>query len=49
LDLKGCHPYECGFDCAVDWKQAEAVEFFWNKIKSLPEDELSAQRRMRSS
>lgn len=45
LNLKGRHPYEYGLDCAIDWKQAEAVEFFWNKIKSLPEDELSVQRK----
>ncbi|WP_265029754.1 hypothetical protein [Wolbachia endosymbiont (group A) of Philonthus cognatus] len=45
LNLKGRHPYEYGLDCAVDRKQAEAVEFFWNKIKSLPEDELSAQKK----
>ncbi|WP_341810746.1 MULTISPECIES: hypothetical protein [unclassified Wolbachia] len=45
LDLKGRHPYEYGLDCAIDWKRAEAVEFFWNKIKSLPEGELSAQKK----
>ncbi|OAM03092.1 MAG: hypothetical protein TV42_05560 [Wolbachia endosymbiont of Dactylopius coccus] len=45
LDLNGLHPYEYGLDCAMGLKQAEAVEFFWNKIKSLPEDELSAQQK----
>ncbi|WP_353271360.1 hypothetical protein [Wolbachia endosymbiont (group A) of Alloplasta piceator] len=45
LDLKGRHPYEYGLDCAVDWKRVEAVEFFWNKIKSLPEDEISVQKK----
>jgi len=45
LNLNGLHPYEYGLKCAMDLKQAEAVEFFWNKIKSLPEDELSAQQK----
>ncbi|GFQ75288.1 uncharacterized protein TNCT_479091 [Trichonephila clavata] len=45
LDLNGLHPYEYGLKCAMDLKQAEAVEFFWNKIKSLPENELSAQQK----
>ncbi|WP_264723279.1 MULTISPECIES: hypothetical protein [unclassified Wolbachia] len=45
LNLNGRHPYEYGLDCAMGLKQAEAVEFFWNKIKSLPEDELSAQQK----
>ncbi|WP_353285270.1 hypothetical protein [Wolbachia endosymbiont (group A) of Beris morrisii] len=45
LDLRDRHPYEYGLDCAVDWQRVEAVEFFWNKIKSLPEDEISAQKK----
>lgn len=45
LNLNGLHPYEYGLKCAMDLKQAEAVEFFWNKIKSLSEDELSAQQK----
>ncbi|WP_264374245.1 hypothetical protein [Wolbachia endosymbiont (group A) of Sphecodes ephippius] len=45
LNLNGRHPYEYGLKCAMDLKQAEAVEFFWNKIKSLPEDELSTQQK----
>ncbi|MFT4327746.1 MAG: hypothetical protein AB3P07_03945 [Wolbachia pipientis] len=45
LDLRGRHPYEYGLDCAVDWKKVEAVEFFWNKIKSLPENEMSEQKK----
>ncbi|OAB79341.1 hypothetical protein WSTR_05295 [Wolbachia endosymbiont of Laodelphax striatellus] len=45
LDLRGRHPYEYGLDCAVDWKKVEAVEFFWNKIKSLPENEMSAEKK----
>ncbi|WP_353287687.1 hypothetical protein [Wolbachia endosymbiont (group B) of Gerris lacustris] len=45
LDLRGRHPYEYGLYCAIDWKRAEAVEFFWNKIKSLPENEMSAQKK----
>ncbi|WP_353278229.1 hypothetical protein [Wolbachia endosymbiont (group B) of Longitarsus flavicornis] len=45
LDLKGRHPYEYGLDCAIDWKRAEAVEFFWDKIKSLPENEMSAKKK----
>ncbi len=47
LDLRGRHPYEYGLDCAVDWQQVEAVEFFWNKIKSLPENEMSAKKKDR--
>lgn len=45
LNLDGCHPYEYGLRCAISFKQEQAVEFFWNKIKSLPEDEISAQRK----
>lgn len=47
LDLRGRHPYEYGLDCAVDRQQVEAVEFFWNKIKSLPENEMSAKKKDR--
>ncbi|WP_341819677.1 hypothetical protein [Wolbachia endosymbiont (group A) of Brachyopa scutellaris] len=45
LDLRGRHLYEYGLDCAVGWRKVEAVEFFWNKIKSLPENEMSAQKK----
>ncbi|WP_339046588.1 hypothetical protein [Candidatus Mesenet endosymbiont of Agriotes lineatus] len=45
LNLKGRHIYEYGLDCAINCRQVQAVEFFWNKIKSLPEDELSAQKK----
>lgn len=45
LDLRGRHPYEYALDCAIDWKKVEAVEFFWNKIKSLPENEMSAKKK----
>lgn len=45
LDLRGRHQYEYGLDCAVDWKKVKAVEFFWNKIKSLPENEMSAEKK----
>ncbi|WP_353279099.1 hypothetical protein [Wolbachia endosymbiont (group A) of Cydia amplana] len=45
LNLNGRHPYEYGLKCAMDLKRAEAVEFFWNKIKSLPKDELSTQQK----
>ncbi|MDX5462577.1 MAG: hypothetical protein O7157_03420 [Wolbachia endosymbiont of Tetragnatha montana] len=45
LNLNGRHPCEYGLECAMSLKQAESVEFFWNKIKSLPEDELSAQQK----
>ncbi|MFP3021772.1 MAG: hypothetical protein ACEY3K_02110 [Wolbachia sp.] len=47
LDLRGRHPYEYGLDCAVDWQQVEAVEFFWDKIKSLSENEMSAKKKDR--
>ncbi|MFP3025066.1 MAG: hypothetical protein ACEY3L_01985, partial [Wolbachia sp.] len=47
LDLRGRHPYEYGLDCAVDWQQVEAVEFFWNKIKSLPKNEMGAKKKDR--
>ncbi|WP_353282911.1 hypothetical protein [Wolbachia endosymbiont (group A) of Pogonocherus hispidulus] len=45
LNLDGCHPYEYGLKCAMSFKQEQAVEFFWNKIKSLPEDEMSRQKK----
>ncbi len=45
LDLRGRHPYEYGLYCAIDRRKVEAVEFFWNKIKSLPENEMSAQKK----
>ncbi|XGA08444.1 MAG: hypothetical protein U0X86_000680 [Wolbachia endosymbiont of Xenopsylla cheopis] len=45
LNLDGCNPYEYGLKCAMSLKQGEAVEFFWNKIKSLPEDEMSTQKK----
>ncbi|WP_425383715.1 hypothetical protein [Wolbachia endosymbiont (group A) of Microdon myrmicae] len=45
LNLDGCHPYEYGLKCAMSLKQGEAVEFFWNKIKSLPESEMSKQKK----
>ncbi|MFT4314776.1 MAG: hypothetical protein AB3P11_06900 [Wolbachia pipientis] len=48
LDLKGQHPYVFGLHRAAissNRRRVEAVEFFWNKIKSLPESELSAQEK----
>lgn len=48
LDLKGQHPYVFGLHCAAissNRRHVEAVEFFWDKIKSLPESELSAQEK----
>jgi hypothetical protein len=45
LNLYGCHPYEYGLKCAMSFKQEQAVEFFWNKIKSLPESEMGAQKK----
>ncbi|QJT95003.1 hypothetical protein HGO53_01315 [Wolbachia endosymbiont of Diaphorina citri] len=45
LNLKGRHIYEYGLDCAIDCRQVQAVEFFWSKIKSLPENEMSAQKK----
>ncbi|WP_353276294.1 hypothetical protein [Wolbachia endosymbiont (group B) of Villa cingulata] len=45
LDLRGRHLYEYGLDCAVGWHRVEAVEFFWNKIKSLPDNKMSAQEK----
>ncbi|WP_425386494.1 hypothetical protein [Wolbachia endosymbiont (group A) of Barypeithes pellucidus] len=45
LNLDGCHPYEYGLKCAMSFKQEQAVEFFWNKIKSLPESEMGAQKK----
>lgn len=48
LDLKGQHPYVFGLHRAAissNRRRVEAVEFFWNKIKSLPENELSTQEK----
>jgi hypothetical protein len=45
LDLRG-HPYEYGLYCALERRKVEAVEFFWNKIKSLPENEMSVQKKV---
>ncbi|WP_349967057.1 hypothetical protein [Wolbachia endosymbiont of Armadillidium arcangelii] len=45
LNLNGRHPYEYGLECAMSFKQEQAVEFFWNKIKSLPESEMSEQKK----
>ncbi len=45
LNLDGCHPYEYGLKCAMSFKQEQAVEFFWNKIKSLPESGMSEQKK----
>lgn len=47
LELEGRHPYVYGLDRALGMRRVrvEAVEFFWNRIKSLPEDELSAQQK----
>ncbi|WP_264336996.1 MULTISPECIES: hypothetical protein [unclassified Wolbachia] len=48
LDLKGQHPYVFGLHRAAissRRKRVEAVEFFWNKVKSLLESELSAQEK----
>lgn len=48
LDLKGQHPYVFGLHRAAissNRRRVEAVEFFWDKIKSLPESELSAQEK----
>ncbi len=45
LNLDGCHPYEYGLKCAIDFKQVQAVEFFWNKIKLLPESEVGAHKK----
>lgn len=48
LDLKGQHSYVFGLHTAaisMRRKRVEAVEFFWDKIKSLPESELSAQEK----
>lgn len=41
-DLDG---YKYGLECAIDWKQVEAVKFFWDKIKSLSQNELSEKGR----
>ncbi|WP_425386624.1 hypothetical protein [Wolbachia endosymbiont (group A) of Barypeithes pellucidus] len=48
LDLKGQHPYVFGLHRAAissRRRRVEAVEFFWNKIESLPESELSAREK----
>lgn len=47
LKLEGKHLYVYGLDRALGMRRVrvEAVEFFWNRIKSLPEDELSAQQK----
>lgn len=47
LKLGGRHLYVYGLDLALGMlaKCVEAVEFFWGKVESLPEDELSAQRK----
>ncbi|WP_264707160.1 hypothetical protein [Wolbachia endosymbiont (group A) of Acrocera orbiculus] len=48
LDLKGQHPYVFGLHRAAissNRRRVEAVEFFWDKIKSLPESELSDQEK----
>ncbi|WP_265026761.1 MULTISPECIES: hypothetical protein [unclassified Wolbachia] len=45
LNLDGRHLYEYGLKCAIDFKQVQAVEFFWNKIKLLPESEMGAQKK----
>ncbi len=48
LDLKGQHPYVFGLHRAAissNRRRVEAVEFFWDKIKSLPESELSAREK----
>ncbi|MFT4313551.1 MAG: hypothetical protein AB3P11_00235 [Wolbachia pipientis] len=48
LDLEGQHPYVFGLHRAAissNRRRVEAVEFFWDKIKSLPESELSAREK----
>ncbi|WP_353278334.1 hypothetical protein [Wolbachia endosymbiont (group B) of Longitarsus flavicornis] len=48
LDLKGRHPYVFGLHYAAissNRRRVEAVEFFWDKVKSLPESELSNQEK----
>ncbi|VVC35096.1 Hypothetical protein CINCED_3A012376 [Cinara cedri] len=48
LDLKGQHPYVFGLHRAAissNRRRVEAVEFFWDKVQSLPESELSAQEK----
>jgi hypothetical protein len=48
LDLRSQHPYVLGLNRAgvsMRRKRVEAVEFFWNKIKLLPESELSNQEK----
>jgi hypothetical protein len=44
LDLRGRHPCEYGIYCAIERRKVEVVEFFWNKIKSLPENEMSTEK-----
>lgn len=48
LDLEGQHPYVFGLHRAAissNRRRVEAVEFFWNKVQSLPENELSAREK----
>ncbi|WP_341817119.1 hypothetical protein [Wolbachia endosymbiont (group A) of Agelastica alni] len=48
LDLKDQHPYVFGLHRAAissRRRRVEAVEFFWDKVRSLPESELSAQEK----
>ncbi|MFP3024699.1 MAG: hypothetical protein ACEY3K_18190 [Wolbachia sp.] len=48
LDLEGQHPYVVGLSrsvAAMSRKRVEAVEFFWDKIKLLPENELNVQQK----
>ncbi|QJT94775.1 hypothetical protein HGO48_05380 [Wolbachia endosymbiont of Diaphorina citri] len=48
LDLKGQHPYVFGLHRAAissRRRRVEAVEFFWDKVNSLPESELSTQEK----
>ncbi|QJT94994.1 hypothetical protein HGO53_06650 [Wolbachia endosymbiont of Diaphorina citri] len=48
LDLKGQHPYVFGLHRAAissRRRRVEAVEFFWDKVQSLPESELSSQEK----
>ncbi|WP_353287806.1 hypothetical protein [Wolbachia endosymbiont (group B) of Gerris lacustris] len=48
LDLKGQHPYVFGLHRAAissNRRRVEAVEFFWDKVQSLPESELSTQEK----
>ncbi|WCR58420.1 hypothetical protein [Wolbachia endosymbiont of Ctenocephalides felis wCfeJ] len=48
LDLEGQHPYVFGLHRAAissRRRRVEAVEFFWDKVRSLPESELSAREK----